>query len=116
MQGSYSNIVKNRELYLRTNDDDDNNDGDDDDDNNNNNNKYYKNLKRANSDYLHYLTRQWTQLHQCIQKWQNKIHKERGESVAQLHFNICKELGVKLNNKHWYDLVPQLVEQVMKVR
>ena len=24
---------------------------------------------------------------------------------AQLHFNICKEIGVKLDNKHWYDHV-----------
>ena len=22
---------------------------------------------------------------------------------AQLHFNICKETGVKLDNEHWYD-------------
>jgi len=29
---------------------------------------------------------------------------------AQLHFNICKETGVKLDNKHWYDHVPKSVE------
>jgi len=21
--------------------------------------------------------------------------------ITQLHFNICKEIGVKLDNKHW---------------
>jgi hypothetical protein len=29
---------------------------------------------------------------------------------AELHFNICKEIGVKLDNKHWYDHVPKSVE------
>jgi hypothetical protein len=29
---------------------------------------------------------------------------------AQLHFNICRELGVELDNKLWYDRVPKSVE------
>ena len=29
---------------------------------------------------------------------------------SQLHFNICKERGVKLNNAHSYDHVPKSVE------
>ena len=29
---------------------------------------------------------------------------------AQLHFNICKETGVQLDKKHWYEHVPKLVE------
>jgi hypothetical protein len=29
---------------------------------------------------------------------------------AQLHFNICKETGVKLDKKHWYEHVPKSVE------
>ena len=29
---------------------------------------------------------------------------------VQLHFNICKEIGVKLENKHWYDHVPKSVK------
>jgi hypothetical protein len=29
---------------------------------------------------------------------------------AQLHFNICKETGVRLDNEHWCELVPKLVE------
>jgi len=29
---------------------------------------------------------------------------------AQLHFNICKETGVQLDNKHWYEHVQESVE------
>ena len=29
---------------------------------------------------------------------------------AQLQFNVCKETGVKLDNEHWYEHVPKLVE------
>ena len=29
---------------------------------------------------------------------------------AQLHFNICKETGIQLDKKHWYEHVPKLVE------
>jgi len=27
-----------------------------------------------------------------------------------LYFNICKEIGVKLDNEHWYDHLPKSVE------
>jgi hypothetical protein len=29
---------------------------------------------------------------------------------AQLHFNICREIGVQLDKKHWYEHVPKSVE------
>jgi hypothetical protein len=29
---------------------------------------------------------------------------------AQLHFNICKEIVVQLDKKHWYEHVPKSVE------
>jgi len=29
---------------------------------------------------------------------------------AQLHFNTCKETGVQLDKKHWYEHVPKPVE------
>jgi hypothetical protein len=32
------------------------------------------------------------------------IHKE-ARLWAQLHFNICNETGVKLDNAHWYEHV-----------
>jgi hypothetical protein len=36
---------------------------------------------------------------------------ERRDRVnAQLHFNICKETGVQLDKKHWYEHVPKSVE------
>jgi len=31
---------------------------------------------------------------------------------AQLYFNICKETGVQLDKKHWYENVPKSVETV----
>jgi len=33
--------------------------------------------------------------------------KRHDRMCAQLHFNICKEIGVKLDNEHWYDHIPQ---------
>ena len=32
----------------------------------------------------------------------------------QLHFNICKEIGVKVDNKHSYDYLPKSVETSYK--
>jgi hypothetical protein len=37
---------------------------------------------------------------------------KRHDSVCvQLHFNICKELGVKLDSELWYEHVPKSVER-----
>ena len=36
--------------------------------------------------------------------------KRHDTVCAQLHFNKCKEIGVKLDNKHWYDHVPNSVK------
>ena len=43
--------------------------------------------------------------------------KRHDRACAQLHFNICKETGVQLDKKHWYEHVPKSVEtsQVGKV-
>jgi hypothetical protein len=36
---------------------------------------------------------------------------KRNDSVcAEMYFNICKEIGLKLENKHWHDHVPKSVE------
>ena len=32
------------------------------------------------------------------------------QQKQQQHFNICKEIGVKLDNKHSYDYLPKSVE------
>ena len=36
--------------------------------------------------------------------------KGRDMLCVQIHFNICKEIGIKLDNDHWYDRVPESVE------
>jgi hypothetical protein len=36
--------------------------------------------------------------------------KKHDREGAQLHFNICKETGVQLDAKHWYEHVPKSVE------
>jgi predicted hydrocarbon binding protein len=38
------------------------------------------------------------------------IYKVHERVCAQLHFTICKEIGVKLDKEHWYENVPKLVE------
>jgi len=35
---------------------------------------------------------------------------------AQLHFNICKKVGQKLDNKHWFDRVLKLFKTSHEVR
>ena len=41
----------------------------------------------------------------------NEQYIKRHDTVcAQLHFNTCKEIGVKLENKHWYGHLSQSVE------
>ena len=36
--------------------------------------------------------------------------KRHGSVCAQLHFNICRETGVQLDRKQWYEHVPKSVE------
>ena len=36
--------------------------------------------------------------------------KRHERECAQLHFNLCKETGVQLDKKHWYEHVPKSVE------
>ena len=36
--------------------------------------------------------------------------KRHDRVCAQLHFSICKETGVQLDKKHWYEHVPKSVE------
>jgi CRISPR/Cas system CMR-associated protein Cmr1 (group 7 of RAMP superfamily) len=36
--------------------------------------------------------------------------KRHDRMCAQLHFSMCKDRGVKLENEHWHDHVPKLVE------
>ena len=44
-------------------------------------------------------------------------YSKRHDSMsAQLHSNICKETGVQLDKKHWYEHVPKSVETFKDVR
>jgi len=36
--------------------------------------------------------------------------KSHDKACAEIHFNICKETGVQLDKKHWYEHVPKSVE------
>jgi len=36
--------------------------------------------------------------------------KSHDRVCAQVHFNICKEIGVNLDKEHWYDRVPKSTE------
>jgi len=38
------------------------------------------------------------------------VHKKNDRVCAQLHFNICKETGGTIGQKHWYGHVPKSVE------
>jgi hypothetical protein len=40
----------------------------------------------------------------------NNNNNNNNRMCAHLHFNICNETGVKLDNKHWYVYVPKSVE------
>ena len=43
--------------------------------------------------------------------WAKEQYIKRHDKVyAQLHFNIRKEMGVKLDNEHWYGHLPKSVE------
>jgi hypothetical protein len=37
--------------------------------------------------------------------------KRNNRVCAELHFNVCKEIRVKLDNVHWYQHLPKLVER-----
>jgi len=41
--------------------------------------------------------------------------KKRDIVRAQVHFKICKEIGVKLDNEHWNDHIPNQSIRVLKV-
>jgi hypothetical protein len=75
--------------------------------------KYYKQKQTANADSVNNLMRQCNMQHNisaCPILAKEQYMKRHYRVCAQLRFNICQELGVKLGNKHWYDHVPKLVE------
>jgi hypothetical protein len=45
-----------------------------------------------------------------LQLAKEQYTKRHDRVSTQLHFNICKETGVQLDKKHWYEHVPKSVE------
>jgi hypothetical protein len=78
--------------------------------------KYYKQQHIANADSVNNLIRLEHIISACPVLAKEQYIKRHDRVCAQLHFNIRREIRVKLENKHWYDHVPKSVEQVMKVR
>jgi hypothetical protein len=52
----------------------------------------------------------------CLILAKEKYIKRYDRVCAQLHFNICKEIGVKLDNKYSYDMYQNQSKQVMNIR
>jgi hypothetical protein len=46
----------------------------------------------------------------CLISAKEQYVKRYARLSAQLHFNICKETGLKSDSEHWYEHVPKLVE------
>jgi len=46
----------------------------------------------------------------CPTLAKEKYIKRHDRVCAQLHFNVCKETGVKLDTNHWHEHVPKSVE------
>ena len=46
----------------------------------------------------------------CVILTKEQYIKRHDRVSAQLHFNLCKETGVQLDKKHWYEHVPTSVE------
>jgi hypothetical protein len=62
--------------------------------------------------------RQWKHIISACPIGKRTIHNRHDTVYAQLHFNICKERGVKLGNEHWHDHAQyqNLSKQAVKVR
>ena len=59
--------------------------------------------------------RQWNTTYQHVQYWQHNSTYGDMTVCAELHFNIRKERGVKLDNKQ-YDHVPKSVKTSHEVK
>jgi hypothetical protein len=51
----------------------------------------------------------------CLILPKEQYIKGHDRVCAQIHFNICKEIGVKLDNKYWLDHVPKSAETSCEV-
>jgi hypothetical protein len=85
-------------ISVHPDDEDDGDDDDDDDDNNNNNNN---NKFDETIDHI---------ISACPILAKEQYIKRHDRVRARLHFNTCKETGVQLDKKNWYEHVPKLAE------
>jgi hypothetical protein len=69
------------------------------DNDNNNKQKYCKRKTIGNADYVTSLRKHKTTLYQRAQYWQkNNTSKDMIRVCTQLRFNVCKEIGVKVDS------------------
>jgi len=71
--------------------------------------KYYKQEQIANADYKQFVETVEHIISVCPVLAKEQYTKRHDLVCAQLHFNLCKEIGLKLDNKSSYDHVPKLV-------
>ena len=72
-----------------------NDDDDDDDDDNNNNNRLCQQLDET-IDHV---------ISACPILAKEQYVRQHDKVSVQIHFNICKEIGVQLDKNHWYEHV-----------
>jgi hypothetical protein len=72
--------------------------------------KCYKQEQIANADYKQFDETVEHIISACPILAKEQYTKKHDRVCAQLHFNICKEIGVKLDNQLWYDHVPKSVK------
>jgi len=47
---------------------------------------------------------------------EKKYTKRHDKVCAQLQFNTCHEIGIKLDKEHWYEQVPKLAERIREYK
>jgi hypothetical protein len=72
--------------------------------NNNNNNSKCRLCQQFDETIVHIIRA-------CLVLAKEQYIQRHERACVQIHFNICKEIGVKFNNEHWYEYVPKLVEK-----
>jgi hypothetical protein len=82
---------------------------------NNNNNDNNNDILHAEKDSKCRLCHQFEEtvdhiMSVCLVLAKEQYIKQHDRVCAQLHSNICKELGVKLDSELWYERIPKSVE------
>jgi hypothetical protein len=72
--------------------------------------KYYKQKQRANAECKQFDETVERIISACPILAKEQYIQRHDTVCAELHCNMCKEMGGKLNNKQLYDHVPKLVQ------